>query len=110
MKTPTQSVVNEAVKTKRCAIYIHKPATVGLDQEFSSLDAQREACVAYVERQPGWTLIDAAYAGGGFADANAQRPAFQRLLADLGAGRIDMVFVYESEEVSDEIAPAPRPA
>ena len=110
MKRRAQGVVNEAGRTKRCAIYIHKPTRVGLDQEFSSIDAQREACVAYVDRQPGWTLIDTAYAGGSFADANAERPAFQRLLADLAAGRIDMVFVYESEEVSDEIAPAPRPA
>jgi len=87
MKRRAQSVVNEPVETKRCAIYTRKSTSVGLDQDFNSLDAQRESCVAYIARQPGWKVIDTAYDDGGFTGANVQRRAFQRLLAHIDAGR-----------------------
>jgi site-specific DNA recombinase len=85
---------------KRCAIYTRKSTSVGLEQEFNSLDAQREACVAYVQRQPGWGVLDASYDDGGFTGANIDRPAFQRLLADIDARRIDVVVVYKVDRLS----------
>jgi site-specific DNA recombinase len=85
---------------KRCAVYTRKSTTAGLDQAFSSLDAQRDACVGYVQRQAGWTLIDERYDDGGFTGANIERPAFQRLLADVGAGKVDVVVVYKVDRLS----------
>jgi DNA invertase Pin-like site-specific DNA recombinase len=87
-------------ETKRCAVYTRKSTSVGLDQDFNSLDAQREACVAYIQRQAGWTLVDTAYDDGGFTGANIDRPAFQRLLADIDAGQIDVVVVYKVDRLS----------
>ncbi len=89
-----------SVETKRYAVYTRKSTTAGLAQEFSSLDAQREACEAYVRRQPGWSLVNARYDDGGFTGANIERPAFQRLLADAEAGRIDVVVVYKVDRLS----------
>ena len=87
-------------ETKRCAIYTRKSTSAGLEQEFNSLDAQREACIAYIQRQEGWTLVDERYDDGGFTGANIERPAFQRLLADLDAGQIDVVVVYKVDRLS----------
>ncbi len=86
--------------TKRCAIYTRKSTTMGLEQEFNSLDAQREAALAYIRRQPGWTLVDMHYDDGGFTGANIERPAFQRLLADIEAGKVDVVVVYKVDRLS----------
>ena len=61
---------------RRCAIYTRKSTSAGLEQDFNSLDAQREACTAYIQRQPGWTLLDDRYDDGGFTGANIERPAF----------------------------------
>jgi len=84
-----------APETRRCAIYTRKSTSVGLEQDFNSLDAQREACAAYIQRQPGWTVVGERYDDGGFTGANIERPAFQRLLADIEAGKIDVVVVYK---------------
>ena len=65
-----------------------------------SLDAQREACVAYIQRQPGWTLLPDLFDDGGFTGANIERPAFQRLLTDIDAGKIDVVVVYKVDRLS----------
>jgi DNA invertase Pin-like site-specific DNA recombinase len=89
-----------ASETRRCAIYTRKSTSVGLEQDFNSLDAQREACTAYIGRQPGWTLVDERYDDGGFTGANIERPAFQRLLADIGAKKIDVVVVYKVDRLS----------
>lgn len=89
-----------APETKRCAIYTRKSTTMGLEQDFNSLDAQHEACAAYVRRQPGWTLVEQTYSDGGFTGANIERPAFQRLLADVAAGKIDVVVVYKVDRLS----------
>jgi site-specific DNA recombinase len=89
-----------APETRRCAIYTRKSTSVGLEQDFSSLDAQREACIAYIERQPGWTLLDERYDDGGFTGANIERPAFQKLLTDIDEAKIDVVVVYKVDRLS----------
>ena len=74
---------------KRCAIYTRKSSEEGLEQEFNSLAAQREACEAYIRSQQheGWVLSKTRYDDGGFSGGNLERPALQRLLADVRAGR-----------------------
>jgi site-specific DNA recombinase len=89
----------EKVSAKRCAIYTRKSTSAGLEQEFNSLDAQRESCAAYIKAQ-GWTAIAESYDDGGFTGANVDRPAFQRLLADVDAGKIDVVVVYKVDRLS----------
>jgi site-specific DNA recombinase len=89
-----------AVETKRCAIYTRKSTSIGLEQEFNSLDAQRDACLSYIKRQPGWQALETSYDDGGFTGANIDRPAFQRLLGDVDAGRIDIVVVYKVDRLS----------
>src|SRR5262245_17766529 len=76
----------------RCAIYTRKSSEEGLDQEFNSLQAQREACEAFInsQRHEGWVCLPACYDDGGFSGATMDRPALQRLLADITAGRIDI--------------------
>ncbi|MGH7294588.1 MAG: recombinase family protein, partial [Polyangiaceae bacterium] len=83
---------------KRVAIYTRKSTSAGLEQEFNSLDAQREACESYAKSQ-GWTVV-ASYDDGGFTGANIERPAFQRLLADVDAGKVDVVVVYKVDRLS----------
>jgi DNA invertase Pin-like site-specific DNA recombinase len=85
---------------KRCAIYTRKSTSAGLEMEFNSLDAQREACLAYIGRQDGWTVVDDRYDDGGFTGANTERPAFQRMLEDIDAGKIDIVVVYKVDRLS----------
>ncbi|WAM28325.1 recombinase family protein [Myxococcus sp. NMCA1] len=85
---------------RRCAVYTRKSTAAGLEMEFNSLDAQRESCVAYVQRQPGWVLLDESYDDGGFTGANMERPAFQRLLQDVDAKRVDVVVVYKVDRLS----------
>jgi DNA invertase Pin-like site-specific DNA recombinase len=85
---------------RRCAIYTRKSTTHGLDQEFNSLDAQREACAAYIRRQPNWGLVAERYDDGGFTGANIERPAFQRLMADVESGKLDIVIVYKVDRLS----------
>lgn len=87
-------------EAKRCAVYTRKSTAAGLEMEFNSLDAQRESCVSYVQRQPGWVLVDESYDDGGFTGANMERPAFQRLLQDVDAGRVDVVVVYKVDRLS----------
>ena len=87
---------------KRCAVYTRKSTTAGLEQDFNSLDAQREACEQYIRSQAslGWQLIPEPYDDGGFSGANVQRPAFQRLMQDVEAGKIDIVVVYKVDRLS----------
>jgi site-specific DNA recombinase len=83
----------------RCAIYTRKSSEEGLEQEVDSLQAQREACEAFIssQRHEGWGCIRAAYDDGGFSGATMGRPALQQLLADITAGRVDIVVVYKIE-------------
>ncbi len=96
-RTPTPAPGSE---TKRCAIYTRKSTTMGLEQEFNSLDAQRESGLAYIQRQTGWKVVDERYDDGGFTGANTDRPAFTRLLADVEAGKIDVIVVYKVDRLS----------
>ena len=90
------------VKKLRCALYTRKSSEEGLDMEFNSLDAQREACEAYVASQKaeGWLLVPDHYDDGGFSGGTLERPALQRLLADIEAGRVDVVVVYKIDRLS----------
>ena len=91
-----------ARKTCRCGIYCRKSTEEGLDQDFSSLDAQREAAEAYIKSQAheGWVRLPERYDDGGFTGGNMDRPALARLLADIEAGRIDAVIVYKVDRFS----------
>ena len=100
MKPLKNGVSKGAPETKRCAVYTRKSTSQGLEQDFNSLDAQREACAGYIQRQPGWTLVGTRYDDGGFSGANIERPAFQRLLVDIEAGKIDVVIVYKVDRLS----------
>ena len=84
--------------TVRCAIYTRKSSEEGLEQEFNSLQAQREACEAFIDsqRHEGWMRLRAGYDDGGWSGATMERPALQQLLADITAGRIDIVVVYKT--------------
>jgi site-specific DNA recombinase len=86
----------------RCAIYTRKSSEEGLDQEFNSLQAQREACEAFInsQRHEGWVCLRAVYDDGGFSGATMERPALQRLLADITAGRVDTIVVYKIDRLT----------
>jgi site-specific DNA recombinase len=86
----------------RCAIYTRKSTEEGLDQEFNSLEAQREAAEAYIrsQRQLGWTLVAQRYDDGGFTGSNLDRPGLQHLLEDVEAQRIQCVVVYKVDRLS----------
>ncbi len=86
----------------RCAIYTRKSTTEGLEQEFNSLDAQRESGSAYIasQRHEGWTEIETLYDDGGFTGGNMERPALKRLMDDIKAGKIDCVVVYKVDRLS----------
>ena len=91
---------------RRCAIYTRKSSDEGLDQAFNSLDAQREAGEAYVKSQAGegWRSLPALYDDGGFSGGSMERPALQRLLADVDAGLIDVVVVYKIDRLTRSLA------
>ncbi len=91
-----------APKPVRCAIYTRKSTEEGLNQEFNSLDAQREAAEAYIvsQKHDGWTLVPTQYSDGGYTGANIERPGVRQLLADIEADRIDCVVVYKVDRLS----------
>ena len=93
-------------KVKRCAVYTRKSSEEGLEQAFNSLDAQREACEAYIKSQAheGWRLIPGRYDDGAFSGASLDRPALQQLLADVRAGKIDIVLVYKVDRLTRSLA------
>jgi DNA invertase Pin-like site-specific DNA recombinase len=86
----------------RCAVYTRKSSEEGLEQEFNSLDAQREACEAYVASQwaEGWLLLGDRYDDGGFSGGTLERPGLKRLMADIEAHRVDIVVVYKIDRLS----------
>ena len=90
----------------RCAIYTRKSTEEGLDQEFNSLDAQYEACASYIlsQRHEGWTLLPGRYDDGGFTGGNMERPGLKRLMAEVGAGRIDVIVVYKVDRLTRSLA------
>ena len=87
---------------KRCAIYTRKSSEEGLEQDFNSLDAQHEACAAYIKSQAseGWKLVRDRYDDGGISGGTLERPGLQRLLADIAAGHIDIVVVYKVDRLT----------
>jgi DNA invertase Pin-like site-specific DNA recombinase len=90
----------------RCAIYTRVSTDQGLEQDFNSLDAQYEASQAYFRSQvhAGWTLLRAKYDDGGFSGGNTDRPALQRLLADVRAGKVDVIVVYKVDRLTRSLA------
>ncbi|QFT47417.1 DNA-invertase hin [Roseivivax sp. THAF40] len=90
----------------RCAIYTRKSSDEGLDQNFNSLDAQAEACAAYIasQRHEGWKLLPTRYDDGGISGGTLERPALQRLMSEVEAGRIDMVVVYKIDRLTRSLA------
>jgi len=86
----------------RCGVYTRKSTEEGLEQEFNSLDAQREAAQAYIASQQheGWTCLPDRYDDGGYTGGNTDRPALQRLLADIVAGKVDCVVIYKIDRLS----------
>lgn len=86
----------------RCAVYTRKSTSAGLEKDFNSLDAQREACLDYVRSQAsrGWIALEEAYDDGGFTGANIERPGFQKLLDHVRQGLIDVVVIYKVDRLS----------
>ncbi len=97
--TPAKTVI-------RCAIYTRKSSDEGLDQEFNSLDAQYEACSAYIasQKHEGWKRLADRFDDGGISGGTLERPALQRLMAEIDAGRIDMVVVYKIDRLTRALA------
>ena len=91
-----------STKRFRCAIYTRKSSEEGLEQAFNSLDAQREACAAFIlsQKHEGWTVSPALYDDGGFSGGTIDRPALQRLLGDIGEGKVDVVVVYKIDRLT----------
>ena len=90
----------------RCAVYTRKSTEDGLEQEFNSLDAQYEACVAYAvsQRHEGWTLVPDRFDDGGFSGGSMKRPGLARLLADVAAGKVDVILVYKIDRLTRSLA------
>src|SRR5215510_16547761 len=90
----------------RCAIYTRKSSDDGLEQEFNSLDAQREACEAYVtsQRHAGWIAFPEMYDDGGLSGGTMERPALQRLLSDIKASKVQIVVVYKVDRLTRSLA------
>lgn len=96
----------QAMNKIRCAIYTRKSSEEGLEQEFNSLDAQREACAAYVASQQheGWVLLPEHYDDGGISGGTLERPALQRLLQHIEDGLVDQIIVYKIDRLTRSLA------
>lgn len=94
------------MKKIRCAIYTRKSSEDGLEQEFNSLDAQRDACASYVasQKHEGWVLLPTAYDDGGLSGGSLERPALQRLMQDMREGHIDQIIVYKIDRLTRSLA------
>lgn len=94
------------IRQLRCAIYTRKSTEEGLEQDFNSLHAQREACAAYIlsQKHEGWTPVKTIYDDGGFSGGNLERPALKQLLADIKDGRIDVIVVYKVDRLTRSLA------
>jgi site-specific DNA recombinase len=111
MKTSARiGEVNDATasprRRRRCAIYTRKSSEEGLEQEFNSLDAQREACEAYIlsQKHDGWIGLPAFYDDGGLSGGNMERPALKRLLDDVSAGKVDVIVVYKVDRLTRSLS------
>ncbi|MFZ1005728.1 MAG: recombinase family protein [Candidatus Sulfotelmatobacter sp.] len=99
MSTESKAVI-------RCAIYTRKSSEEGLEQSFNSLDAQREACEAFIasQRHEGWRTLPARYDDGGYSGGNLDRPALKRLLDDIQANKVDTIVVYKVDRLTRSLA------
>jgi site-specific DNA recombinase len=99
-------MASSSIKTLRCAIYTRKSTEHGLELEFNSLDAQREACEAYIKSQAslGWKVITQPYDDPAFSGGNLERPALKQLLKDIEAGKVDVVVVYKIDRLTRSLA------
>ena len=100
--TRREEQVPVKARKRRCAVYTRKSTDEGLEKEFNSLDAQREACEAYIasQRSEGWVLVPDRYDDGGVSGGTLERPALKRLLADIEVGLVDVVVVYKIDRLS----------
>src|ERR1700736_2024262 len=105
LRTVVVMAVN-AIKSVRCAIYTRKSTEHGLEQEFNSLDAQRDACESYIKSQAsqGWRALPQHYDDPAYSGCNLDRPALQKLLRDIDAGRIDVIVVYKIDRLTRSLA------
>lgn len=96
----------KAEKMLRCAVYTRKSTDEGLEKDFNSLDAQREACAAYVmsQQHEGWMLLPELYDDGGHSGGTLERPALQLLLDDVRSGKVDVVVVYKIDRLTRSLA------
>src|SRR5207247_4276790 len=101
-----RNTVPPRTKVFRCAIYTRKSSEEGLEQDFNSLHAQREACEAFIRSQAGegWQLRKAHYDDGGLSGGTMERPALHRLLEDIRNGQVDVVVVYKVDRLTRSLA------
>ena len=94
------------MKKLRCAVYTRKSSEDGLEQEFNSLDAQREACAAYIasQKHEGWILLPTHYDDGGLSGGSLERPALKQLLQDIEDGLVDQIVVYKIDRLTRSLA------
>lgn len=102
MRRRDRPLPSNSKRTFRCAIYTRKSTEEGLEQEFNSLDAQRESGEAYIKSQmhDGWVCLPDGYDDGGYTGGNMDRPALRRLMNDIEAGKVDCVVVYKVDRLS----------
>ena len=95
-------MIQAAPKTIRCAIYTRKSTEENLGLDYNTLDAQRDACEAYIKSQKslGWVCLPDQYDDGGYTGGNMDRPAFQQLMADVEDGKIDCIAIYKIDRLS----------
>ena len=103
---PTSRPRAQASQSLRCAIYTRKSSEEGLEQEFNSLDAQREACAAYIvsQRHEGWTLVPDVYDDGGISGGHMNRPGLLQLLGDVKAGKVHVIIVYKVDRLTRSLS------
>jgi hypothetical protein len=96
------AMIGQGVRRQRCAIYTRVSTEHGLDMEFNSLDAQREACEAYItsQKHEGWQCLAGQYNDGGFSGGSLDRPDLQRLMTDIEANRLDIIVVYKVDRLT----------
>jgi site-specific DNA recombinase len=102
----TKAATIRTRRARRCAIYTRKSSEEGLEQAFNSLHAQREACEAFIksQRHEGWTCLPQSYDDGGLSGATMDRPALQQLLADIQAGKVDVIVCYKVDRLTRSLA------
>ena len=107
--TEAERTPRRSGKRIRCAIYTRKSTDEGLDKALTSLDAQREACAAFVlsQKHEGWTVLRDLYDDGGYSGGTIERPALERLIADIEAGQVDVVVVYKVDRFTRALSNLP---